>query len=147
LRDGIKALVDEHRTYNGTKDIETTVEGITGKSTVERHAVENEAQDYHGYSGEDRIEYHRLEIPLQALPCFRSDASNGDADELHHLAGSHGIEYLEAVEKFKDEGNHRVGGRDGQVHHDLNNQYQVDARAEHAVHLLLFTGFFHGLMS
>jgi len=139
--------VDKHRTNNGTEDIETAVERITGKSTVEGHAVEDEAQDYHGCSGEDGIEHHRLEIPLQALPCFRSDAGNGDADELHHLAGGHGVEDLEAVEHIEDECNHGVGGRDGQVHHNLYNQYQVDARAEHVVHLLLFTGFFQGLMS
>lgn len=144
LRDGIKALVDEHRTNNGTEDIETAVEGITGKGAVEGHAVEDEAQDYHGRSSEDRIEHHRLEISLQALPRSRADAGNGDADEFHHLAGSHRIEDLEAVEELKDECNHGVGGRDGQVHHDLYNQYQVDARAEHVVHLLLFTGFFHG---
>ena len=112
-------------------------------SLIEVHAVEDEAQDYHGRSGEDRIEDHRLEIPLQALPRSRADAGNGDTDEFHHLAGSHGIEDLEAVEELKDECNHGVGGRDGQVHHDLYNQYQVDARAEHVVHLLLFTVFFH----
>ena len=89
LGDGIEALVDEHCTYNGTENIEASVEGITGKSTVEGHAVEKEAQDYHGCSGEDRIEHHGLEIPLQALACFRADASNGDTDEFHHLAGNH----------------------------------------------------------
>jgi len=135
--------MDEHSADNGTEDIETAVEGITGKSAVEGHAVEDKAQDYHGYSGEDRIEHHRLEIPLQTLPRFRADAGNGNTDELHHLAGSHGVEDLEAVEHIEDEGNHGVGGRDRQVHHDLYNQYQVDARAEHIVHLLLFTGFFH----
>jgi len=139
--------MDKHCTYYGTKDIEASVEWITGKGTVEGHAVEDKAQDYHGCSSDDGIEYHRLEIPLQALPCFRADAGNGDTDELHHLAGSHRVEDLEAVEDLKDKGNHGVGCRDGQVHHDLNNQYQVDARAEHVVHLLLFTGFFHGLMS
>ena len=147
LSDSIKALMDEHSADNGTEDIEAAVEGITGKSAVEGHAVEDEAQDYHGRSGDDRIEYHGLEIPLQALPRSRADAGNGDTDEFHHLAGSHGVKNLEAVEHVKDKGNHGVGGRDGQVHHDLNNQYQVDARAEHVVHLLLFTGFFHSLMS
>ena len=51
------------------------------------------------------------------------------------------------MEEFKDKGDHAVVGCDGQVHHNLYNQYQIDARAEHAVHLLLFTGFFHSLMS
>jgi len=139
--------VNEHRTDNGAEDIETAVEGITGKSTVEGHTIEDEAQDYHGRSSEDGIEHHRLEVPFQALPRSRADAGNGDADEFHHLAGCHGVKDLEAVEELKDKGNHGVGGRDGQVHHDLYNQYQVDARAEHVVHLLLFTGFFHSLMS
>jgi hypothetical protein len=135
--------VDEHRADYGTENIETTVERITGKVTIEGHTIEDEAQDYHGRSGEDRIEHHGLEIPFQALPCSRADAGNGDADEFHHLAGSHRIEDLEAVEELKDECNHGVGGRDGQIHHNLYNQYQVDARAKHIVHLLLFTGFFH----
>ena len=143
LRDGIEALVDKHRADNGAENIESSIEWITGKGTVEGHAVEDEAQDYHGCSGEDRIEHHGLEIPLQALACFRTDTGNGDADKFHHLAGSHRVKDLEAMEELKDKGNHRVGGRDRQVHHDLNNQYQVDARAEHVVHLLLFTGFFH----
>ena len=144
LRDGIEALMDEHSADNGTEDIETAVEWITGKSAVEGHAVEDKAQDYHGCSGEDRIEHHRLEVPLQTLPSSRANACYGNTDELHHLAGSHGVKDLEAVEKLKDEGNHRIGGRNGQVHHDLYNQNQIDARAEHVVHLLLFTGFFHG---
>jgi len=139
--------MDKHRADNGTKDIEATVEGIAGKGSIEGHPVEDEAQDYHGCSGEDGIEHHRLQIPFQTLPCFRSDAGNGDADELHDLTGSHGVKDLEAMEELKYESNHGVGGRDGQVHHDLNNQYQIDARAEHIVHLLLFTGFFHSLMS
>ena len=135
--------MNEHCTNNGTENIEAAVERITGKGTVEGHAVEDEAQDYHGCSGENGIEHHGLEIPLQALACFRADAGNGNADEFHHLAGSYGVKNLEAVEELKDECNHGVGGRDGQVHHNLYNQYQVDARAEHVVHLLLFTGFFH----
>jgi hypothetical protein len=53
------------------------------------------------------------------------------------------VEDLEAVEELKDEGDHAVVGGDGQVHHNLYDQYQIDARAEHAVHLLLLTGFFH----
>ena len=145
--DGIKALVDKHRTSDGAENIEATVEGITGKGAVEWHIIEDEAHDDHGSTGKDGIEHHRREIPFQTLPCFRSNAGNGDADEFHHFAGSHGVEDLEAVEELKDECNHGVGGRDGQVHHNLYNQYQVDARAEHVVHLLLFTGFFQGLMS
>ena len=64
LCDGIEALVDEHRADYGTEDIEAAVERITGKGTVEGHAVEDEAQDYHGSPCKDGIEYHRLEIPL-----------------------------------------------------------------------------------
>ena len=140
---GIEALVDKHRAGDGTEDIETAVEGITGKEAVEWHIIEDEAHDDHGCSGKDGIEHHRLEIPFQALACSRPDAGNGDTDEFHHLADSHGVEDLEAVKELKDKGDHAVVGGDGKVHHNLYNQYQIDARAEHAVHLLLFTGFFH----
>ena len=140
---GIEALVDEHRAGDGAKDIETAVEGITGKEAVEWHIIEDEAHDNHGRSGEYGIEHHRLEVPFQTLACSRSDTGNGDTDEFHHLAGSYGVEDLEAVEELKDEGGHAVVGGDGKVHHYLNNQNKVDARTEEVVHLLLFTGFFH----
>ena len=125
--DGIEALVDEHRAGDGAKDIETAVEGITGKGAVEWHIIEDEAHDGHGRSGKDGIEHHRLEIPFQALARSRSDTGNGDTDEFHHLADSHGVEDLEAVEEFKDKGDHAVVGGDGQVHHNLYDQYQIDA--------------------
>jgi len=140
---GIEALVDEHRAGDGAEDIEATVEGITGERAVEWHIIEDEAHDDHGRSGKYGIEHHRLEVPLQTLACSRSDTGNGDTDEFHHLAGSHGVEDLEAVKELKDKGDHAVVGGYGQVHHDLYDQYQVDARAKHTVHLLLFTGFFH----
>jgi len=143
--DGIEALVNEHCAGDGAKDIEATVEGITGKGAVEWHIIEDEAHDDHGHSGEYGIEHHRLEVPLQTLARSRSYAGNGDTDEFHHLADSHGVKDLEAVEELKDKGDHSVVGGDGQVHHNLYDQYQIDARAEHTVHLLLFTGFFHSV--
>ena len=138
--------MDEHRAGDRAEDVEAAVEGITGKGAVEWHIIEDEAHDNHGYTGKDGIEHHRLEVPLQTLACSRSDAGNGDTDEFHHLADSHGDEDLEVVEELKDEGDHAVVGGDGQVHHDLYDQYQIDARAEHSVHLLLLTGFFHSVL-
>ena len=125
--DGIEALVNEHRACDGAEDIEATVEGITGEGAVEWHIIEDEAHDDHGSTGKDGIDHHRLEIPFQTLACSRSDAGNGDTDEFHHLADSHGVKDLEAVEKLKDKADHAVVGGDGQVHHNLYDQYQIDA--------------------
>jgi hypothetical protein len=138
-----KPLMDEHRTDDGTENIEAAVERITGKGAVHVHTMEDEAENGHRQTGDDWVEHHRLEVPPQTLLCLRTDTGHSDADELHELAIADGVEDLEAVEHIKDKADHRIGGRDGQVHHDLDDKDHVDARTEHAVHLLLFTGFFH----
>ena len=61
---GIEALVNEHRACDGTENIEAAVKRVTSKGAIERHSMKDETEDYHSSSGEDGIEYHRLEIPL-----------------------------------------------------------------------------------
>ena len=67
LRDGIKALVDKHRTDNRSHGVEDTVgrkakEQAAPDSAMEHHAASREREPH-----TNRIELHRLEIEFQRL--------------------------------------------------------------------------------
>ena len=65
-----------------------------------------------------------------------------DADQLCHLAARYGIEHLESAQQVQDKLRDTVIRRDGKIHHNLDDEKDVDATAEVVVHLLLFPGFF-----
>ena len=57
-------------------------------------------------------------------------------------ARQHAVECLEAIYQVEDEPHYTVGGMIRQVHHQLNDEENVNAAAENVIYLLLFFGLF-----
>ncbi|EJX06365.1 hypothetical protein EVA_05512, partial [gut metagenome] len=52
------------------------------------------------------------------------------------------IKDFESTQQFQDKLRHTVIRRNGKIHHNLDDEKDIDATAEVVVHLLLFPGFF-----
>lgn len=85
----------------------------------------------------EQFDAFRMEIAT-----FGNIPINADTHKLRHLAARYGVEYLETPQQVENELRDAVVRRDGQIHHYLNNQEDVNATAKIVVHLLLFPCLF-----
>ena len=140
--DAVQSLMYQHGTHYRAECIEDAVGREAKPTHADIHAVKDKAHPDQCQSCQHRIDDHRLDIELQCLLCLGSDTDHTDADQLCHLAARYGIEHLESAQQVQDKLRHTVIRRDGKIHHNLDDEKDVDATAEVVVHLLLFPGFF-----
>ena len=132
----------QHGSYYRAERIEDAVGREAEPTHADIHSVKGKAHADQRQSGQHRIDDHRLDIELQRLLCLGSDADYTNTDELCHLAARHGIKHLESTQQVQDKLCDTVIRRNGKIHHNLDNEKNIDATAEVVVHLLLFPGFF-----
>ena len=138
----VQSLMHQHGTYDRTERIEDAVGREAEPAHADIHAVKDKAHADQCQSRQHRIDDHCLDVELQRLLCLGSDTDYTDANQFCHLAARHGVEHLEAGQKVQDKLRDTVIRRDGKIHHNLDDEKDVDATAEVVVHLLLFPGFF-----
>ena len=115
----------------------------------QRGVTKRVCQFWHTLAGDDKVEAngqgiydHGLHVELQFLSRPRSNASDTDAHKLHELAADDAVEEFELIKKGQEEFRYWVTCWNRQVHHDFQNQDDIDAATENVVYLLLLLCFF-----
>ena len=142
LGDAVQSLMHQHGTHHRAERIKDAVGREAEPTHADIHAVKDKTHPDQCQSGQHRIDDHRLDVELQCLLCLGSDTDHTDADQFSHLAARYGIEHLESAQQVQDKLRDTVIRRDGKIHHNLDDEKNIDATAEVVVHLLLFPGFF-----
>ena len=105
--DGIKSLMNEHDTDNGTYCIDHTVGGET-KQRASPHILMHQHTCHHKVETDgQRIDDHCLHIELQFLSCLGADAGYADTYQLHKLTPDNAVKEF----KFIEEGHEELGNR------------------------------------
>ena len=147
LGNGIKASVNTHHAcYRGNK-IEDAVQRIACNMGSPMPLLQEDAQYSQSDARHTRIDDHLPHIELQASSCCSSCTGNQDSHQLYHLTRYHRIEKAQSGYHLQKGVGNATPCMDRHVHHQLDNQENIDERAKQIIHLLLFLGFLnHALL-
>ena len=134
--------MDEHRTHYTRQGIEHTVcrespQFASPKTWLHHHTGYDERK-----TADNRIDDHRLHVEAKIFPCPCSYTRHANAYQLDQFARLDAVEHLKAGYQFQHELRGAVFCRNRQVHHQFDNQKDIDTAAEDVVYLLLFPCLF-----
>ena len=124
--DAVQPLMHQHGACHRAEGIEDTACRETHPADAEVHPVKDKTQPDKGQSRQYRVDDHRPDVELQRLLRLRTYTHHTDADQFRHLAARHRVEHLETSQYVKNELRDAVVRRYRQVHHDLDDEKDVD---------------------